>query len=89
MAWLHKCDDVLVQEIDEELVLLNLSSEEYYALNKTARRFWEVALDGASRDGVVATLQKEFGVDPERISRDLDRIVGALAERRLATVQGS
>ena len=89
MGWLKKCDDVLVQEIDEDLVLLNLSSEEYYALNKTARRFWEAASDGANRDSVVATLQKEFGVDQERISRDLDRLVGALAERRLATVQAS
>lgn len=89
MGWLRKCDDVLVQEIDEELVLLNLGSEEYFALNKTARRFWEVALRENAREQVVRVLQEEFGVDAERIGNDLDRIVSALAERRLALVQAA
>ena len=89
MGWLQKYDDVLVQEIDEELVLLNLSTEEYYALNRTARRFWEVALIQGSREGVVAALQREVGVDAGRIAGDLDRIVRALEDRRLAQVCGA
>ncbi len=89
MGWLQKYDDVLVQEIDEELVLLNLSTEEYYALNRTARRFWEVALIQGSREGVVDALQREFGVDAGRIAGDLDRIVRALEDRRLAQVCGA
>lgn len=89
MGWLQKCDDVLVQEIDDELVLLNLSTEEYYALNKTARRFWEVALGESDREGVINALRNEFGVDVLRIAGDLDRMVAALAERRLAVIRGA
>jgi hypothetical protein len=88
MGWLVKNDDVLVQEVDEELVILNLSTEEYFALNKTARRFWEVALSEESREEVVRLLQIEFGVDRQKISDDLDGIVKGLNERQLAVAKG-
>lgn len=83
MSWFQKPEQVLVQEIDEDLVLLNLDTEAYYALNSSARRFWEVSLAAASKSAAVSKLADEFGVAEDTIRDDLETMVVELLARGL------
>jgi hypothetical protein len=83
MAWLRKADDALVQVVDDEMVLLNLATEQYYALNLTGRRFLDVCLASNGPDQAVEELVREYGVPADVIRRDLDLLLDGLRSRGL------
>ena len=58
-------EHVLARKLDDEMVLLNLDSGEYFGLNDTGTRVWELLADGRSRDEVVTRLIEEFEVAAE------------------------
>lgn len=53
---------VLARKLDDEMVLLNLDSGEYFGLNDTGTRVWELLADGRTSDEVVDRLTEEFEV---------------------------
>ena len=55
-------EHVLSRELDDEMVLLNLDSGEYFGLNDTGTRIWELLADGRSREEVIDCLTDEFEV---------------------------
>ena len=63
--------DVLSQEISGETVLLDLKSEGYFGLDKTATRIWQLLQEQRSLDEVHSTMSSEFDVDPETLRADL------------------
>lgn len=88
MRWIEKPEEIVVQEIDDELVLLNLSTEKYFSLNATARRFWEVCLACASFDEAVVKLAGEYGVESSLVERDLRRLLDELSARGTVSIRG-
>ena len=58
-------EHVLSRKLDDEMVLLNLDSGEYFGLNDTGTRVWELLTDGRSREEVVDCLKDEFEVTVE------------------------
>lgn len=74
---LRMADDVLLREVGGEMVLLHLGSEQYFGLNRMGaeivtrltERPWAQAL---------ATLEKDYEVDPEVLRRDVQELVDAL-----------
>jgi hypothetical protein len=83
MAWLKKTDDTIMQSLDDEMVILNISTEQYFALNATAKRFLEVSLASETPQDAVARLLQEFPVSADVISRDLDALLEGLQSRQL------
>jgi len=71
---------VLFKEVEDEAVLLDLSSERYYGLDGTATRMWELLTRATSIDEALAVLALEYDAAPERLRDDLC----ALAQRLLA-----
>jgi pyrroloquinoline quinone biosynthesis protein D len=66
-------------EIDEEVVVMNLASGEFFSLTGTARTIWQL-IDGThDRDGLLAELACEFGAAPAEIAADLDPFLEQLA----------
>ncbi len=58
-------EHVLARKLDDEMVLLNLDSGEYFGLNDTGTRVWELLADGRSRQEVINCLTEEFEVAAE------------------------
>jgi hypothetical protein len=78
----------LHRELEGEGVLLQLDTGQYYGLDDVAQRMWAlIALHGDLAE-VQARLLEEFEVEPEVLSRDLNRLVDELAERQLVTIDG-
>lgn len=73
---------VVHRTVGEQMVLLNLATEQYYGLS-------EVGADMVNRlvsqpfERAVQALIAEYDTEPERIRADVDALVGALLEAGL------
>jgi hypothetical protein len=76
--------DVLVQRLPgNELVLLDLATEEYYGLDTTGTIMWEELTETGHLGRAYGRLRDRFDVDAEVLRRDLDTFVRRLADRGL------
>ncbi len=78
--------DVLFQELDEETVLLNLASEQYFGLDNVATRMWQLLSKCDDVDAVIVQLMTEFDVDQATLRKDLAKLITKLDEAGLVTV---
>ena len=76
--------DVIFQAIDDEAVLLDMSSEEYFALNELGRRMWQLLSENGSTDNAIRQLLLEYDVDETTLRQDLSEWISDLAELGLA-----
>ncbi len=83
---LHKSDNLLAQEIDGEVVILNLDTEVYFALEGVGLRVWQLMDEETSFAGILNRLETEYDVERARLQTDVEAFVGALAEKGL--IQG-
>ena len=79
-------DDVVFEILEDETVVLNLTSGEYYSLNQAGTRVWQLIEEHGDLDAIREAMVAEFDVSPERLSGDLDRLMRDLTERRLVVV---
>jgi Coenzyme PQQ synthesis protein D (PqqD) len=63
--------DVLHRELEGEMVLLDPGSAEYFSLNHTGSRIWELLRAGTSVGDTCAAVAEHFGVPPERVMDDV------------------
>lgn len=75
--------DVVAQRVQDEVVLVNLRTNEIYTLNRTAARAWELIAEGGDRSDIEATLAEEFSVDSDAVGGELDGLVDELLAKEL------
>jgi hypothetical protein len=76
-------ESVFLQEVDDEIILLETKSEEYFSLNETGGIFYEVLKDEANLGKVVEELKDCFEVSQEQLQADLFAFVEALEKKGL------
>ncbi len=69
--------------VEDEIVALDASAQEYLATNKTGSVLWLALAKGATREHLIARLVEAFDVDAESAARDLDSFLAALEARNL------
>jgi Coenzyme PQQ synthesis protein D (PqqD) len=77
---------VLVRFLDQESVLLNLEPEQYFGLDETGTRMWQLLTDSPSIDAAYQELLAEFDVEPELLRSNLTELLGRLVESGLLQV---
>lgn len=82
-------EHVVARKLDDEMVLLNLDSGEYFGLNDTGTRIWELLADGRGRDEVVRRLIEEFEVAAEVASDHVAALCEELLEAGLLAREGN
>ncbi len=76
--------DVLMQELpDEETIFLNLSTESYFGLDRTATRMYRALVEGATIGEAYQRLLPQFEVEPDRLRQDLQSLVERLVAHGL------
>ena len=84
-----KSDQVLSQEVSGETVLLDLSSEQYFGLDRVGTRFWQL-LDGRRSLGeVIDSMLEEYDVSQEQLHSDVFALLEALQAAHLIEVHDS
>lgn len=75
--------DVLVSQVGDELVLLDLGSEQYFGLDPVARSMWDKLMNGNDIETAVDALLEEYEVDRQQLLNDLSNLLEQLASRKL------
>ncbi len=82
--------DVLVQELpDGEAIFLNLTTEEYFGLDRVGTSMYEVLVASESLEDAYQRVLEEFDVPPEQLRRDLAALVDKLVKSRLVEFRES
>ena len=77
---------VLVRFLDRESVLLNLETEQYFGLDETGTRMWQLVTVSPNIDAAYEELLAEFDVEPELLRSNLTELLGQLVENGLLQV---
>jgi hypothetical protein len=86
MSRITIANTVLHQPLDDETVLLHLTTETYYGLDDIGTRVWQLLGEHGEIDPVVASIVDEYGADEAVVRTDIERFVGELAEAGLIEV---
>ncbi len=78
---------VLLHPVEDEAVLLNLSSGVYYGLNAVGARMVQVMHQSATLGDAVDLLLREYDVDEAQLRADLYRLLDDMQGRGLITVE--
>jgi hypothetical protein len=80
--------NTLHREVQGETVLLHLDGGQYFGLDETATRIWQLIVEKGDLAEVEAALLDEFNVDKAVLSSDLGRIVDELLAKGLIEIVG-
>jgi hypothetical protein len=80
---------VVSRHVEDDLILLDLESGIYFALDTVGARIWALVADGASLAAVRDTMLEEFNVEAETLERDIRALMSELAQRKLIEARES
>jgi hypothetical protein len=78
---------VFAQEVDVEMVLLDMESENYFGLDEVGTAIWQVMQEKETLQEVFEVLMQEYEVEEEVLEKDLSDFVGKLLESGLVEVE--
>jgi len=76
-------ETLFVQELDGEIVLLDMESENYFGLDSVATDIWYLLQKGLSLNETTSALLEIYDVEEERARQDLERFINRLLENGL------
>ena len=79
-------DTVFAQEVDGEMVLLDMESENYFGLDEVGTAIWQAMQEHGSLQEVFDDLLQQYDVEAEVLEHDLSDFVGKLIESGLVEV---
>jgi hypothetical protein len=69
--------------VDDDAVLLNTRSNQYFALEEVGARLWELLKDGKRLNDAHQSLLAEYEVEPAELERDILELVTHMLENGL------
>ena len=79
-------ETVFAQEVDGEMVLLDMESENYFGLDEVGTAIWQAMQEYGTLQEVLNALLEQYEVEPEVLENDLEDFVGKLVESGLVEV---
>ena len=78
---------VLVRQVENESVLLNLTSERYFGLDEVGTRMWAALTTSPSIQAAYDTLIAEYDVEDARLRQNFEELVEKLVTNGLLEVR--
>ncbi len=82
-------ETVFAQEVDGEMVLLDMESENYFGLDEVGTAIWQAMQEKETLKDVFDLLSEQYEVEAEMLENDLFDFVGKLVESGLVKVEES
>ena len=80
-------EKVFAQEVDEEMVLLDMNSENYFGLDETASAIWQHLSETGSLQETYDALLQEYEIEPAQLESDIDTFIQTLVDAGLVQLQ--
>ena len=72
--------DALATRVGDEIVLVDLKTDQIYSLNRTAARIWELLCADCDRAELERRMLEEFDVAPRDVAQAIDELIASLTE---------
>lgn len=82
----HRTDDVLNTEIDDQTVMMDIEKGSYFGLNPTATRIWALLVEPTVIADLCDRLMEEFDVPREQCEKQVFKFLGELLDRGLIQI---
>jgi len=79
-------ESVFAQLVDDEMVLLDMESENYFGLDEVGTSIWNAMQENETLKEVFAVLLEQYDVGEEMLKNDLLNFVTKLVDNGLAKV---
>ena len=79
--------DALFHEVGGEVVILDLKSEQYFGLDETGARAWQLLQESSDIQALYDGMLKDFNVDPEVLNRDIQDLIKELLDAGLVQIE--
>ena len=79
--------DTIVKSFDDSTALVSMKTNRIHVLNPTATLIWKFICAGNSRSEMQALIQKEFHVDENEVSNEIDTLLKQLQDEGLIQLQ--
>jgi len=80
-------DTVFAQEVDGEMVLLDMNSENYFGLDEVGCAIWQAMQEHKVLQRVYDAMLENYDVEPDRLGRDLLAFIEQLRDAGLIELQ--
>ena len=80
-------DTVFAQEVDGEMVLLDMNSENYFGLDAVGTDIWQAMQEKETLQEVLEVLLEQYEVEEDVLKKDLVAFVEKLQESGLVEVE--
>ena len=77
---------VFIQEIDDEIILLDTITQEYFSLNEVGKNIIDLISENLTKDEMVEELSNIYEVDRIQIEKDLINFAKLLEEKGLINI---
>ena len=76
----RRVDGLMVRDVGDEVLLLDIESNQVHQLNSTASFIWRNCDDGRSAEEIAILLASEFDVEEDSAREDVTRTLRLLRE---------
>ena len=76
-------EDISYRVVDQEVIILNLKTGDYYSLNKVGTFIWRFLLNKADLDFLVDKVVDEFEIDKKVAIRDITTLLKELISEKM------
>lgn len=79
--------DALANRIGDQLVIVQLSTDRIFELNRTGARIWELLVEGRNRQEMETILTQEFEISDPLALTEIDHLLASLKAEKLIKVE--
>ena len=77
--------EIITGQIQDEIVMMDIESGEYYSLNSVATRIWELLENEMNMQDLCNALLNEYDVEKEQCHKEAKEHLGKLIELKLVS----
>ena len=82
---MKRSESAMAREVDGELVILDVPSGRFFALNDVGRLIWDRLESDCSHDQLVDAVMAGYAVDRDEASRDVAELMAQLVDAGLVS----
>ena len=79
-------NNVFAQEIDDETIILDAITQEYFSLNEIGKVIWSLLSENKNLEEIKAQMLEMYEVPDEQLEKDLLNFLQALAKKGLISI---
>jgi len=83
---IHISQTLFVQAVDDEIILLDTQSENYFSLDPMGKVMWEQLSDKPSLQALEAYMLEHYDVSKEVLKKDIEVFITTLLTNKLITL---